>query len=66
MEIDILFLAIASLLVGIILAVIVVFASLFFGIDLFDNLWLLAIPVVLAVIINITFIELYRKYKRKK
>jgi general stress protein CsbA len=64
-EIDILFLAIASLLVGIILAVIVVFASLFFGIDLFDNLWLLAIPVILAVILNIVFIELYRKYKKK-
>jgi purine-cytosine permease-like protein len=64
-EIDILFLAIASLLVGIILAVIVVFASLFFGIDLLDNLWLLAIPVILAVILNIVFIELYRKYKKK-
>jgi general stress protein CsbA len=65
MEIDILFLAIASLLVGVILAVIVVFASMFFGIDLFANLWLLAIPVILAVILNIVFIELYRRHKKK-
>ena len=65
MDVDLLFLAIASLLVGIVLAVIVVFASLFFGIDIFENLWLLAIPVILAVILNITFIELYRKHKKK-
>jgi general stress protein CsbA len=65
MEIDILFLAIASLLVGVILAVVVVFASMFFGIDLFANLWLLAIPVILAVLLNILFIELYRRHKKK-
>jgi hypothetical protein len=65
MDVEILFLALASLLVGVILAFVAVFVALYLGIDIFENLWLLAAPVILAVILNITFIELYRKHKRK-
>jgi len=37
----------------------------YFQIDFWENLWLLAIPLTLSVTLNVIFIELYLKYKRK-
>jgi hypothetical protein len=59
------FLAMGSIGLGIILSFVVVFACQYFGIDIFENLWILALPLVIAVIVNICFIELYSRYKRK-
>jgi len=59
------YLAIASGIFGVILVFVLLFACQYFGIDIFKNWWLLALPVTLAVILNIILIELYRKYKKK-
>lgn len=37
----------------------------YFSIDLFEKWWLLGIPVTLAVLLNIIFIELYRKFNKR-
>lgn len=55
----------SCLLVGIILSFIVVFTFQSFGIDIFDNLWILAIPITLSVLLNILLVELYTRYKKK-
>ena len=66
MELEMIFLAAITLLLGIIITFILVFVCQILGIDILKNLWLLAIPVVLSIVLNILFLELYRKYKRKK
>ncbi len=35
------------------------------AVDIGKNLWVLAIPVGLTIIINITIVELYTKFKKK-
>lgn len=59
------FLAVVTGILGVIITFILIFVCQFFGIDMFNNIWLLAIPVVLAIALNIWFIELYHKYKKK-
>lgn len=59
------FLAMGSIGLGIILSFVVVFACQYFGIDIFENLWILTLPLIIAVIVNICFIELYTRYKKK-
>jgi hypothetical protein len=62
---DLIYLAIGCGALGTLLAFALVFTCQYFGIDLYKNLWLLLIPLVLSIALNITFIELYRKYKKK-
>jgi hypothetical protein len=57
--------AAGCLLFGIVLSFVVVFASYLMGIDIFDNIWILAIPVVLTVLLNILLIEIYLRRKKK-
>ena len=59
------YLAVASGIFGVILIFVVLFACQYFGIDISKNWWILVIPVTLAVTLNVIFIELYRKYKKK-
>lgn len=58
------FFGIISGLVGIIISFIVVFFCFSRGIDILQNLWVIAIPVILAVILNLVMLEVY--YRRKK
>ena len=58
-------LATGCVLIGVILTFLVILASQYFGINLLKNFWLLAIPVTLSVLLNILFIELYSKFKKK-
>lgn len=60
------FLAVVTLILGVIITFILVLACQFFDIDMIKNLWLLTIPVVLSIALNILFIELYRRYKKRK
>jgi len=60
------YLAVGSGLLGVVLSFIVVFTCIHLGIDIFENLWVLAIPVTLAVLLNILFVELYHRYKKKQ
>ena len=56
---------IGIVVVGIVFIFLTILASLHFGIDLIKNFWLLAVPVLLSVFLNVLFIELYSKFKKK-
>lgn len=60
-----LFLALGSIGLGIVLSFVLVFTCQYLGVDIFENLWLLALPLFIAVIMNIIVIEIYNRYKRK-
>ena len=52
--------------VGLILTFAVLGMSVRLGISLEDNLWVLAIPAVLTLTLNIILLELYHKYRQLK
>ncbi len=58
------YLAAGCATLGVVMTFLVIFACQYFGIDIFENLWVLAIPVTLSAFINVSLIELYRKYKK--
>jgi len=62
---DLILLAVGSGVLGTLIAFAVVYACQYFGINIYKNLWVLVIPLILAIALNITFIELYRKYRKK-
>ena len=59
------YLAVGSLALGIIITFGMLFLCQFFGIDINKNLWLIAIPIILAIALNIWFIELYDRHRKK-
>ncbi len=59
------FLAASCASVGILITFVVVFVCAHYGIDISKNLWVLTIPVVLSLLLNVGAIELYEKYKKK-
>jgi hypothetical protein len=59
------YLAVGSLALGIIITFIMLFTCQFFGIDINSNLWMIAIPIILAIALNIWFIELYDRYRKR-
>jgi len=65
MKLEFIFLAAVSALLGIFITFIVIWVCGILGVDMAENLWVIVIPVILAITLNIFFIELYRKYKKK-
>jgi len=63
---DYIFLAISCVAVGVVLTFVVLGVCLRLGVDINENFWVVAIPAVLSITLNITLLELYRKYKKKK
>jgi ABC-type multidrug transport system permease subunit len=63
---ELIYFAVGCAALGVVFAFILVFACQYFGIDIYKNLWLLLIPLVLSISLNILILELYGKYKRKK
>lgn len=59
------YLAVGSLALGIIITLIMLFICQVFGVDLNKNLWVISIPIILAIALNIWFIELYDRYRKK-
>ena len=60
------FLAAGCISVGIILSLIVLVVNQRLGIDfLGEYLWVLAIPAVLSLTLNILLLEIYRKFRKK-
>ncbi len=59
------YLAVGCGLLGVLITFLVFGACQYFGINVYKNLWVLAIPIVLSVLLNVGFSELYRKYKKK-
>jgi len=58
--------AVGCAALGVLFAFILVLALQYFGIDVYQHLWLLLIPLFLAISLNILAIELYSRYKSKK
>jgi hypothetical protein len=59
------YLAVSCMVVGIILTYIVIHVCIYLEINIVKNIWVLAIPAILSIIVNIGFIELYQKYRKK-
>jgi len=60
------YLALGCAFLGILLTFVVIFLCYYFAIDVTQNMWILAVPAILAVTLNILFIELYLNCKKKK
>jgi hypothetical protein len=58
-------LAIGCAGLGILLTLVLLMVCQHFDIDLAQNLWLISLPIVIAVGLNIGFIELYDRLKKK-
>ena len=64
---DYIILAVGCAVVGLVIAFFVITASLRLGMNVFGkDIWVLGIPAVLAIVINIGLLELYRKLRRNK
>ena len=59
------YLAVGSLALGIIITFVMLYICQVFNVDINKNLWLIAIPIILAIILNIWFIELYDRYRKR-
>ena len=66
MEIELIFMGASCVVFGGIFTFILVLVCGYFSIDIFKNIWLLGIPAILAVGLNILFLEIYRKRKDKR
>ena len=52
---------------GVVIALIVLITCQRLGIDILgEYMWVLAIPAVLSLILNIILLELYRKFRKRK
>lgn len=63
---DVIIIAVGCVVVGIIFAGIAISISVRLGINIWENFWILAIPAVLAITLNIIALELYHRFKKKK
>ena len=59
-------LAVGCVVVGVVLTVVVIGVCVRLGIDIEENFWVLGIPTVLSLLLNILFLELYRKFRKRK
>lgn len=59
------FLAAGCVLVGVVITFVVLEVCAYFGINIDAHIWVVAIPAVLSLFLNITLLELYHKYRRK-
>ncbi len=63
---DYIILATGCASVGIVITLVVLGVCARLGVDIRENLWVVAIPLVLSLFLNISLLELYRKYKKRK
>ncbi len=66
MVMEYIILAVGCVVVGVVLTFVVLGASVRLGISIEENLWVLAIPAAFSLILNISLLELYRKYRKRK
>ena len=60
------FLAASCISVGVVITFVVLALCQNFGVDINRNLWVLAVPTVLSLFLNISLIEIYRRYKKRQ
>jgi hypothetical protein len=58
-------LAVGCAALGILMTFVLLLACQYFGIDITQNLWLIVLPISIAVVLNICLVELYDRFKRK-
>jgi len=63
---QLMYLAVSSGFFGLIITYLVLYAINHFGIDISKNWWIVAVPVVLAIVLNVCLIEIYRKFWRRQ
>ena len=67
MVMEYIILASGCVAVGIVITFVVLAITQRLGINIIDeHIWVLAIPAVLSLILNIVLLELYRKYRKRK
>jgi len=59
------YLAVGCGMLGILMTYIVIFMCYYFNIDIGKNLWVITIPIIFSIFMNILLIELYFKYRKK-
>lgn len=59
------YLAVGCGFIGVVVTFAVMFACDYLGVNITENLWIIAIPIVTALVLNIVLIELYSRFKRK-
>ena len=65
MVLEYIFLAGSSVVVGVALTFIVLGVCVRLGISIEKNIWVVAVPAVFSIILNVSLLEIYRKYRRK-
>ena len=63
---DYILMAVGCVAAGVVISLIIISVAVRAGLDLNENLWLLAVPAVLALTLNIILIEIYRKWRGRK
>jgi hypothetical protein len=58
------YLAVGCGMVGMLITFIVLFICFYLGVDIAKNMWIIAIPILLAIILNISLIELVTRRRR--
>ena len=58
------YLAVGCGMLGVVFTYVMLIVCLYFGIDILANLWLITIPIILAVALNIFLIEVYSRRKK--
>ena len=66
MVMEYIYLAVGCAVVGVVMTFVVLGVCQYFGISIDKNIWVLAIPAVFSVVLNVSLLELYRKYKRRR
>ena len=66
MVMEYIFLAGSSVVVGVVLTFIVLGVCQRFGISIERNIWVVAIPAVFSLILNVSLLEVYRKFRKKR
>ena len=60
------FLAGGCVVVGVVLTFVVLGACQRLGISIDKNIWVVAIPAVVSLILNVTLLEMYRRWRGRK
>ncbi|MFH1650666.1 MAG: hypothetical protein ABID87_00965 [Chloroflexota bacterium] len=63
---EIIYLAVGCGVLGVFLTFVMLFVSQYFQIDIFRHWWLLAVPMVVSVTVNVILLETFRRYRRKR
>ena len=64
---DYILIAAGCLVVGMVLAIFVITLGMRAGLRIIgEDIWVLTIPAVLAIILNVILLEIYHKFKKKK